>query len=121
SLTESIELPQTIVGVCKATAEMYEQSGYSPPWIGYVAIANGTAIGAGAFVGVPNQGRVEIAYFTLPEREGEGMASRTARQLVTIAKSHSPELELFAKTRPQRSASTTILKRLGFVRSGTTI
>jgi len=108
------ELPQVIRENCEATAALYRRTSFTPPWIGYLAFCNGVVVGGGAFVGPPQQNRVEIAYFTLPEHEGKGMASRTAAKLVWLARSTDPSVELFAKTLPESNASTTILGRLGF-------
>jgi RimJ/RimL family protein N-acetyltransferase len=115
-----IEIPESIAAACSATAHLYDQLGYQPPWIGYVATVDGVAVGGGAFVGPPVGNKVEIAYFTLPDRMGEGFATRTAGHLVHIARSHLPTLEIFAKTLPEANASTRILERLGFEQIGTT-
>lgn len=114
------EIPEQIAEACAATSHLYGALGYAPPWTGYVAAAGDIAVGGGAFVGAPADNRVEIAYFTIPEREGEGFASKTARALVEIARTASPQIEIFAKTLPQRNASTRILERLGFDQIGTT-
>lgn len=112
------ELPPAIRENCEATAALYRKTGFMPPWIGYLALFNGVIVGGGAFVGPPKQNRVEIAYFTLPEYEGKGMASRTASKLVWLARKANPSIELFAKTLPELNASTTILSRLGFRQIG---
>jgi [ribosomal protein S5]-alanine N-acetyltransferase len=106
---------------CVATAQLYEQVGFVPPWVGYVAIVSGVGVGGGAFVGPPANNRVEIAYFTLPEHEGQGVATRTARHLIDIARRSAPGIELYAKTMPEENASTRILAKLGFERIGTVI
>jgi [ribosomal protein S5]-alanine N-acetyltransferase len=103
---------------CRATAQLYEQIGFEPPWIGYVAIASGVAVGGGAFVGPPSENRVEIAYFTSPQHEGRGVATQTAGHLVEIARSTAPGIELYAKTMPETNASTRILTKLGFEQVG---
>lgn len=68
----------------------------------------------------PRDGRVEIAYYTLPGREGRGFAGRTASALVEIARRADPTVEVFAKTEPRANASTAILNRLGFEMIGET-
>lgn len=113
-------MPGPIIDACAATAELYERLGFHPPWIGYVALADRVAVGGGAFVGPPGNGRVEIAYFILDEHQGKGFATRTARELVTIARAAEPEIEVFAKTAPEPNASTAVLSRLGFEMIGTT-
>ena len=114
------DLPQDMVDACEATAALYRRIGFEPPWTGYIAVANGTAVGGGAFVGPPDQNRVEIAYFTLPDQQGRGYARRTAEQLVSIARATDPKVDVSAKTAPEHNASTIILSRLGFERVGST-
>lgn len=107
-------LPEAIEENCEATAAHYDTSGFVPPWICYFAVLNDVIVGGGAFVGAPVKNRVEIAYFTLPEHEGKGIAGQTARALVALARETDPALELFAKTLPGPNASTAILTKLGF-------
>lgn len=102
---------------CRGTAGLYQQIGYVPPWIGYVAVHDGRAVGGGAFVGAPSEGRVEIAYYTLDGLEGQGHASATARALVALARQTDPQLVVIAKTLPEENASTRILHGLGFART----
>jgi len=109
------ELPADAAGAAAATAEFYGRSGFRPPWIGYVAVVDGVAVGTCSFKGAPQSGRVEIAYFTLPGHEGRGFAMEMARRLVGLARAADPRLAVSAQTLPAESASTTILRRLGFV------
>jgi RimJ/RimL family protein N-acetyltransferase len=76
-------------------------------------------VGGGAFVGPPQDGLVEIAYYTLKDHEGRGHASRTAAALVAIARRHDPQLTLRAFTLMEHNASTRILGKLGFRIVGT--
>lgn len=115
---EPLVLPADISEMCLATSSLLERLGYVDPWTGYVAVSSGEVVGVGAFVGPPKAGRVEIAYFTLPEHEGKGFASRTARYLVDIARTNPIPVEVFAKTMPEANASTRILERLGFAMVG---
>jgi len=48
-----------------------------------------------------------------------GVATRTAKTLVEIARRHAPGIELYAKTMPEENASTRILAKLGFQMIGT--
>jgi RimJ/RimL family protein N-acetyltransferase len=59
--------------------------------------------------------RAEIAYFTFPDFEGRGLATQMARHLVDIALVTSPRITVAAQTLPQENASTTTLRKLGFV------
>lgn len=115
------QLPNEVVDACVATAELYGRIGFHPPWIGYIAVSQGAAVGGGAFVAPPCDDRVEIAYFTLAACEGRGFGTRTAQGLISIARAAKPGIEVFAKTAPEQNASTAILMRHGFRRLGTTI
>ena len=107
-------LPTQLVENCSATAELYRQIGYVEPWVGYIAVFDGDAVGGGAFVGPPVKNHVEVAYYTLPEQEGKGYASQTASALVKMARAANPSIVLTAKTLPEKNASTAILEKLGF-------
>jgi ribosomal-protein-alanine N-acetyltransferase len=114
------ELPGAIVEACAASADLYRRLAYVRPWVSYIALDSKSAVGGGAFVGPPVDNRVEIAYFTLPEHEGQGFAKLTAQRLVAIARESRPAIEIFAKTEPETNASTAILTSLGFRMVGTT-
>ena len=111
-------LPDVMAQNCQATASFYQVVGFEPPWIGYVSVADGRPVGGGAFKGPPREGRVEIAYYTLPELEGQGFASATARELIRIARGAVPAIVVTAQTLPTRNASTALLERLGFAFQG---
>ncbi|NSW55547.1 MAG: GNAT family N-acetyltransferase [Armatimonadetes bacterium] len=105
--------------VLEAFRNMYEQVGYTPPWVGYVAREAGNSVGTCAFKGPPADGRVEIAYFTFPQYEGRGVATRMASTLVNIAREADPTLTITARTLPEQNASTRVLSKLGFMLAGT--
>lgn len=100
--------------VLEGTANLYEVSGFQPPWVGYLADRDGDVVGACAFKSPPQDGRVEIAYMTFPEYEGRGIAAEMARQLVQTARQAQPSLTVIAQTLPAEGASTAILRKLGF-------
>jgi ribosomal-protein-alanine N-acetyltransferase len=108
------DLPPVLAENCAASAALYARIGFVPPWVSYIAVAQGVPVGGGAFVGAPREGRAEIAYFTLDGLEGRGFATKTARALVAIARKADPRVTLTAKTLPEDNASTAILRRLGF-------
>ena len=114
-------LPSAILDINAAAADFYRRSVYQPPWVGYLAADRGEVVGGGGFVGPPDDSRVEIAYFTLPQHEGRGYAGRTAAALVSIARAALPRIEVYAKTLPEDGPSPAILTRLGFRRIGTAI
>jgi ribosomal-protein-alanine N-acetyltransferase len=107
-------LPAKIAANCTATAELYRRVGFVEPWVGYVAVSAGCAVGGGAFVGPPRENRVEIAYYTLKEFESRGFATQTAARLVAIARQSLPGIVITAYTLPEQNASTRVLQRLGF-------
>ena len=117
-LAEPVELPVVAAEILPATAGMYRGSGFVPPWIGYVAVREGEAVGTCAFKGAPTEGRTEIAYFTFPEFEGHGIATAMAQTLIALARATQPGLTVTAQTLPERNASNRILEKLGFRHTG---
>ena len=116
---EPLTLPPGVASILPATADLYRSSGFEPPWIGYIAVNEGRAVGTCAFKCAPEEGRVEIAYFTFPEFEGRGFATAMAVQLIALARAEQPYVVVAAQTLPERNASNRILERLGFVQAGT--
>ncbi len=113
--TEAIAcMPDAVVANCVATADLYRRIGFVPPWVGYVAVDGGEGVGGGAFVGAPRDNCVEIAYYTLKEKEGRGYATRTVAELIAIARRHDPRIVLKAFTLREHNASTSILQHFGF-------
>jgi RimJ/RimL family protein N-acetyltransferase len=108
-----------VAEVMAATAQNYARAGYCPPWIGYLAFEDHTCVGACGFKTLPVAGAVEIAYFTFPDHEGRGVATRMAQALIALARQSAPAITLRAQTLPAENASTAILKKLGFVCTGT--
>ena len=121
SITESGELakpvpspPHIAAEVVEATTQLYRAVGYEPPWIGYLAIESGTCVGARGFKSPPQNNRIEIAYFTFPEHESRGVATRMASELVRLASDRMPAVTVLAQTMPEENASTSVLKKLRF-------
>jgi [ribosomal protein S5]-alanine N-acetyltransferase len=104
--------------IFKSYPEYYYKTGYNPPWIGYMVIRDGKVVGVGGFTGKPKDGRVEIAYGTFKEYEGQGIASFSCKQLISIAKATDPKIIITAKTSPEHNASTKILRRHGLEFTG---
>ena len=89
-------------------------------WGSYLAQAEvGDMIqGYCSFIAAPDErGEVEIAYFTFPAFEGQGIATEMARQMLEIVDKCGAALVL-AHTLPESNASTRILVKHGFVRAG---
>ncbi|AKC88224.1 hypothetical protein WQ53_06290 [Pseudoxanthomonas suwonensis] len=112
-------MPEALVAGCQATADLYRRVGFHPPWTGYVAAVGGRGVGGGAFVGPPEGGHVEIAYFTLDHERRKGYAFQTASSLVALARAHAPGIGIRAFTLMEENPSTKILRALGFSIAGT--
>jgi RimJ/RimL family protein N-acetyltransferase len=109
-----ISLPQVAAEILEVTRQLYRAVGYEPPWTGYLAIEDGTCVGTCGFKSPPQSNRVEIAYFTFPEHESRGVATRMASELIRLTKHEMPEVTVTAQTLPEKNASTSILQKLGF-------
>jgi len=109
-----LDLPKEAVAVGLAYIGLYQNVGYQPPWLGYLAIIDGVCVGSCGFKSPPRDNRVEIAYFTFPAFEGRGLATQMAQALVEVSISAAPRVTIAAQTLPMESASTSILKKIGF-------
>ena len=114
-----VTLPGVATSVIAATVQMYERRGYVEPWVGYLAIEGGNCVGACGFTSPPAGGVVEIAYFTYPDFERRGFATRMAQRLISIAQECAPSVRIIAHTLTEENASNHILKKLGFAFTGT--
>jgi RimJ/RimL family protein N-acetyltransferase len=74
----------------KMEVGFYSKIGFQPPWVGYLATMSGVPVGLGAFKGSPSANKVEVAYFTFPEKEGQGLGTQICGALVEIARSKDP-------------------------------
>lgn len=108
---------------CQQVLTMYEEYypkiGFHLPWVGYLVIRQDNVVGCCGFTGQPKNGRVEIAYWTFKEFEGQGIASFSCKELISISKQTDPTITVIAKTAPEHNASTKILQNNGFVFSET--
>ncbi|WP_306641640.1 GNAT family N-acetyltransferase [Sanyastnella coralliicola] len=103
------ESTRTIV---QANVDYYQRIGYNQPWVGYLAVQNGEAVGSCGFKGMRN-GITEIAYVTFDPYRGNGVGTEMCRLLCEIASEH-PEIEVTARTLKEPSYSTRILEKNGF-------
>ena len=107
------------VEVLNVYPEYYKRIGYNKPWIGYFTTINGKEIvGCGGYKGKPTNGKIEIAYGTFKNYEGQGIGTEICRQLVLLAQQTDPSVKITARTFLENNASTQILKRNGFVCTG---
>ncbi|HEY7671136.1 MAG TPA: GNAT family protein [Gammaproteobacteria bacterium] len=103
----------------EATVGFYRAMGFERPWISYLGVADGAAVGICSFKSRPIDGRVEIGYFTFPQHEGRGVATAMAAELIAIAAACDPSVLVTAQTLCERNASHRVLEKLGFSAVGT--
>ncbi|MFO7324339.1 MAG: GNAT family protein [Pseudomonadota bacterium] len=108
------ELAPEAASVLEAVSGLYDVVGFSPPWICYLAVANGVVMGTCGFKSPPGHGRVEIAYFTFPRFEGRGVATAMVAELIALAGRTDPAVVITAQTLPERNASHRVLEKHGF-------
>ncbi len=94
--------------------EYYPKISFNKPWVGYFVFNDSKVVGTGSFTGQPKEGKVEIAYWTFKEFEGQGIASFACKELIAISKRTELTILITAKTAPEYNASTKILQRHGF-------
>ena len=113
-------VPPLVQEVAAAQAALYERTGAAPPWIGYLACdpASATIVGSCSFKDEPQEGQVEIAYFTFPDHERQGYGLAMAVALIEIAFADLSVTHVLGHTLPERNTSTRILSRLGFEFAG---
>ena len=116
AITENGELaksvspaPEVVAEMMGATMQLYRAVGYEPPWIGYLAVEDDICVGFCGFKSPPHNNRVEIAYFTFPEYESRGIATRMAAELISLALDKMPAVTVAAQTLPEENASLNAL------------
>ena len=97
-----------------ATVKLYERAGFVRPWISYLATSGPLVVGICAFVAPPRSRRVEIAYHTFKPFEDQGVATMMVSELIKIAQTADPDVEVFAQTAAQANASNATLRKVGF-------
>lgn len=119
SIAEAHPAGELVSKMVEAMRGVYLRTGFVRPWVGYLALREGEWIGTCGFKSPPKNGQVEIAYFTFPEHEGKGVATAMARELLRIAAQADVSVRVTAQTLREANASTAILTKLGFCRTGT--
>ncbi len=102
---------QTLLEMCD---DYYPKIGFNLPWVSYLIIRQDQVVGSCSFTGQPIDGKVEIAYWTFKEFEGQGIASFACKELISISQSTDPQVTITAKTAPEHNASTKILENNKF-------
>lgn len=97
--------------------DYYAEKGFNQPWVAYWIMRDNSIVGTCSFTEQPNNGTVEIAYWTFEAFERQGVASFACKALVDIAQKADPSVTICAKTAPEHNASTQILQRNGFVQT----
>ena len=88
------------------------------PWGTHLFFDNdGALVGFGGFKGEPSDGGVELGYAVAPPRQGRGIATSVVEQLVGRAQRAGVHV-VCAHTPAEESASTAVLRKCGFVRTG---
>ena len=104
---------------CQTLLQMYEdyypKIGFHLPWVAYLVVRHNQAVGSCSFTGPPKEGKVEIAYWTFNQFEGQGIASFACKELIKLAQHTDPKLIITAKTAPEHNASTKILANNQFI------
>lgn len=117
-LPEGVTPDDHLAMIVEMTVSHYERTGFPAPWVGYIAMRDQEPVGVCGFKSAPVDGRIEIAYGTLPGFEGQGVATAMAKALIQIAAEGAESLTVFAQTLPDENASTSILRKLGFTMTG---
>ena len=109
--------------VAEQTLAMFERTGVTTrSWTGFLAVDRACDTDGRATCGFKSSpdanGTVDIAYFTFPNFEGRGVASAMATGLVECARGSIGVRRLLAHTLPEQNASTRILEKVGFLRTG---
>jgi ribosomal-protein-alanine N-acetyltransferase len=113
-----IPLNEIAASAVSSTVQLYARRGYVEPWVGYLAVEEDTCVGCCGFTSPPAESTVEIAYFTYPDFERRGIATRMAERLISIALECDPSMNIVAHTLAEKNASNHILQKLGFAFGG---
>src|SRR4051794_19694639 len=87
----------------------------APEWFGYFAVDSETQrmVGACSFKGPAVEGAVEIAYYTFPSFEGQGIGTAMAQFLIDRARLLMDVTRVIAHTLRERNASVRVLEKVG--------
>lgn len=114
--------------------DFFCSSEVSPQWLEQLRAAKGTnpwtfgfavlgpevgeVIGNAGFKGPPVDGVAEVAYAIVPAREGKGYATAALDKLIAFAVADGRVQRLCAHTLPENNASTRVLAKNGFTKTG---
>jgi RimJ/RimL family protein N-acetyltransferase len=98
--------------------DYYQTIGYHFPWVGYFVMKENQIVGSCGFKGKPQDGKVEIAYWTFEEFEGQGISTFSCKELISISQQFDSTIQITATTAPENNVSTRILQNNGFEFTG---
>jgi RimJ/RimL family protein N-acetyltransferase len=118
--------------------DFYFSGEVSPEWLEQLRAARGAdpwtfgfavllptiaqVIGSASFKGPPDaEGMAEVAYAVVPVWQGKGCATAAVGKLIAFASGDDRVRLLRAHTRPENNASTRVLTKNGFTKSGEVI
>lgn len=115
--THGVVLHEVAQSVAKHSLEFMRTFPYetAPEWFGYFAVEAETQrmVGGCSFKGPEAQGAVEIAYYTFPGFEGQGIGTAMAQFLVERARLLPDVTRVIAHTLREHNGSTRILEKVG--------
>ena len=97
-----------------ACVDFYGRIGYVLPWVGYIVRRDEEFVAGVGFKGQPVNNTVEIAYSTFPAYQQQGVAAKGCQMLVQLALQTDPAVRVTARTLPEESYSTKVLKKNSF-------
>ena len=108
------EMPPAARDVVEGTVVMYDEVGYQPPWVGYLADRDGEVVGACAFMSPPENGQVEVRVESFPEYRARGVGSEMTRQMIRMARNAEPGVAIHIYTEAQEDHTSRKLREMGF-------
>jgi RimJ/RimL family protein N-acetyltransferase len=108
------------VGFPEALPAAIEEARRQPddPWGTHLFFDDdGALVGFGGFKGAPRDGEVELGYAVAPGRQGRGIATAVVEELISRARAAGVNV-VSAHTLAEENASTAVLRKSGFSRSG---
>ena len=108
------------VGFPEALPAAIEEARRRPqdPWGTHLFFDDdGALVGFGGFKGAPGDGEVELGYAVAPGRQGRGIATAVVEELVRRARVAGVNV-VSAHTLAEENASTAVLRKSGFARTG---
>jgi [ribosomal protein S5]-alanine N-acetyltransferase len=117
--------PEDRLNLSNAWLELLGGTTEPNPWVHGFKISEKDSrvpVGKCGFKGPPNaDGIVEIAYAIDPDRQGKGYATEAAAALTDFAHKQFSVRTVIAHTLPQPNASTRVLAKCGFQKTGEVI